>query len=199
MMLLPFPSPLSASLIRRVCNPAWNALLLSGLLFLAGCGGKEPASAPSAEAQVAAQVEPLLAAKRQIEQQQAALTPRKNKWTYGNTVSELTGYFDGTALRLIEEQMSMGDLGSVHARYFYTPEGRLFAYDETKETRSGTAANAVKTEQGALRLFFRENGTLLSGERTVDGKAAPLSGIEEQAVRMHDKELQAVLESTPPR
>lgn len=174
-------------------NLAASGACLLAWLFLASCGGGETATQPAVDARHAATIQTLSTAKAELEAQKATLTPRPAEWTYGDTVSQLTGFFQGDSLRLVEEQMNMGDFGSTSARYFYSAQGRLFAYQETKESRSGKAANAVKTEQSTLRLFFGDDGRLLSGERTVDGKPSALVGIEEQAVRMHAAELEAAL------
>jgi hypothetical protein len=162
-------------------------------LLLSSCGGGETATQPAVDAGQAATVQALATTKQQVEAQKAALTPRPAEWTYGDTVSQLTGFYQGESLRLVEEQMNMGEFGSASAKYFYSAQGKLFAYQETKESRSGKAANAVKTEQSTLQLFFGEDGRLLSGERTVDGQPSALVGIEEQAVRMHATELEAAL------
>jgi hypothetical protein len=171
---------------------AYGVWMLACLL-LAGCGGVETATAPAVDAGHAAAVQALASAKAQMEGQKATLNPRPAEWNYGDTVSQVTGFYQDDALRLVEEQMNMGDFGSASAKYFYSAQGKLLAYEETKESRSGKAANAVKTEQSTLRLFFGEDGRLLSGERTVDGQPSALVGIEEQAVRMHAAELEAAL------
>ena len=111
----------------------------------------------------------------------------------GETRSAITGYFDGDDLRVIEEEMTMGEFGDASAKYFYLPGGKLFAYSEQKNARSGTKSGVVKTEKVTLSLLFSESGALLEGKRSVDGEEAPLVGVEEQGVRMLARELEAAL------
>lgn len=169
-----------------------------GLLFLVAlllgtCNRNETKPAGSDAAGAAKQIEALRKDAGQLRARQASLTPVSTEWNFGETVSAVTGYYDGDRLRLIDEQMNMGDHGSATSRYFFTPEGKLFAYEEQKESRSGVASKNVTTEQSELHLYFAESGGLLSGERTVAGKAAAMLGIEEQTVRMHARELEASL------
>ncbi|MCC6265730.1 MAG: hypothetical protein IT169_19325 [Bryobacterales bacterium] len=169
------------------------ALVFVGALLLGTCSRNETRTADSGSAAGAKQIEELRASAAQIAAQQASMTPVNTEWTFGETVSAVTGYYDGEQLRMIDEQMNMGSHGSASSRFFYTPAGKLFAYEEKKESRSGAAGNNVVTEQSELRLYFADPSGLLSGERTVAGKSAALLGIEEQTVRMHARELEAAL------
>ena len=169
-----------------------------GLLFLVAlllgtCSRNETKPAGSDAAGAAKRIETLRKDAEQLRARQASLTPVSTEWNFGETVSAVTGYYDGDRLRLIDEQMNMGTHGSAASRYFFNPDGKLYAYEEKKESRSGTSTKNVTVEQSELRLYFTESGGLLSGERTVAGKAAAMLGIEEQTVRMHARELEASL------
>ncbi len=169
-----------------------------GLLFLVAlllgtCSRNETKPAGSDAARAAKQTETPRNDAEQLRARQASLTPVNTEWNFGETVSAVTGYYEGDRLRLIDEQMNMGDHGSAACRYFFTPDGKLYAYEEKKESRSGASTKNATVEQSELRLYFAESGGLLSGERTVAGKAAAMLGIEEQTVRMHARELEASL------
>ena len=162
-------------------------------LLLGTCGRQENRPADSGTATGGKPVAELRKDAEQLAAGQASLTPVSTEWNFGETVSSVTGYYDGEHLRMIDEQMNMGDRGSASSRYFFTPQGKLFAYEEKKESRSGVASKNVTTEQSELHLYFTDAGGLLSGERSVAGKPAALLGIEEQTVRMHARELEASL------
>ncbi len=168
-------------------------LLFLFALLLGTCNRNETKPEGSGTAGAAKQIEALHKDAEQLRAQQASLTPVSTEWNFGETVSSVTGYYDGEHLRMIDEQMNMGEHGSASSRYFFTPEGKLFAYEEKKESRSGVASKNVTTEQSELHLYFTDAGGLLSGERSVAGKPAALLGIEEQTVRMHARELEASL------
>lgn len=167
------------------------ALLLTA--FLAACSQPEVAPADDAEAARAKAAEALAAEREELAQRAGSLTLLKTEWTMGDITSTISGYYENETLRLIEEEMRMGDFGDASAKYFYRPDGSLFAYSERKNSRSGTKSDSVKTERITLSLLFGETGALIGAERTVDGAAVPLVGIEEQGVRMHARELEAAL------
>ncbi|MCW5966696.1 MAG: hypothetical protein KIT83_21840 [Bryobacterales bacterium] len=115
-------------------------------------------------------------------------------WNLGDTASRVKGYYSGPALQLIDEEMSMGEFGAARSSYFYSPKGNLFAYTEEKESQTGIRTGNVRTERVKLSLLFDESGSLLQGERTVDGARAALTGLESQGVRLHARELELVLQ-----
>lgn len=168
-------------------------LLFVGALLLGTCKRNETPAADAGNASGVEQVKALRKSADELAGQQAALTPVNTEWNFGETVSVVTGYYEGEQLRMIDEQMNMGDHGNATSRYFYTPAGKLYAYEEKKESRSGAATKTVTTEQSELRLYFADSGALLSGERQVAGQAADLIGIEAQTVLMHARELEATL------
>lgn len=169
------------------------ALVFVGALLLGTCSRNETRTADSIDAGSAKQSEELRKSAEQLAAQQSSLTPVSTEWNFGETVSAVTGYYEGEQLRMVDEQMNMGDHGSATSRYFYTPAGKLYAYEEKKESRSGTGTNNATAERSELRLYFADERGLVSGERTVAGKPATLLGIEEQTVRMHARELEATL------
>lgn len=162
-------------------------------LLLGTCKRNETAPIDAGDATRAEQIKTLRKSADELAAQQASLTPVNTEWSFGETVSVATGYYDGDQLRMIDEQMNMGAHGSATCRYFYSPAGKLYAYEEKKESRSGAATSSATTEQSELRLYFADSGGLLLGERTVNGKPAALIGIEEQTVHMHARELEASL------
>jgi hypothetical protein len=168
-------------------------LLFVGALLLGTCARNETSPADVGNVSGVEQINALRKSADELVAQQGALTPLKTEWNFGETVSAVTGYYEGEQLRMIDEQMNMGDHGNATSRYFYTPAGKLYAYEEKKETRSGAATKTVTTEQSELRLYFADSGALLSGERQVAGKPADLIGIEAQTVLMHARELEATL------
>lgn len=183
--------PIRAFPARSLSVGATVLLFLCALLLTACSKTEQPADA--AEAARQAQVQAAMEARDQIAAQESSFTPVTATWSLGGTSSEITGFYQGDSLRMIREEMSMGDFGSTSARYFYAPDGKLTAYTESKQARSGASTGSATTEQIELDLLFSESGSLLSGQRTANGAAAPLVGIEEQGVRMHARELEAAL------
>ena len=167
------------------------SLCLCGLLFTACSKTELPENAADAARQ--AQVQAATEAREQLAAQESSFTPVTAKWSLGDTTSEITGFYQEDSLRMIREEMNMGDFGSTSARYFYSPDGKLTAYTESKQARSGASTGSATTEEIELDLLFAESGSLLSGQRKANGVAAPLVGIEEQGVRMHARELESAL------
>lgn len=175
-----------------------HLLLIAGvsviILGICGCSRTEtPASSTdnAAEARSAA----LVQEREALLTKKASFTTTPTKWSLDDTVkSTLVGYYEGDVLRLIEEEMTMGEFGSARSLYFYTDEGTLFAYTEDKESQRGArSGNAVK-EKVAVQLLFSPNGTLVGGERKVDGTVSELTGMESQGAKMHARELESALQ-----
>lgn len=173
--------------------PLFLAAVFLVAVLLGTCRSKETQQAGESTASVAEQTDALRKAAEELAARQPSLTHVNAEWNFGETVSAVTGYYDGDQLRMIDEQMDMGGRGHATSRYFYNPAGKLYAYEEKKETKTGSSTGLAAAEQSELRLYFADSGQMISSERTVAGKAAPLLGIEEQTVRMHARELEATL------
>lgn len=168
------------------------AAALALCLGLAACSRTET-PAP-AEDGAAARAETLIQERDALLGRKASLEAVPAKWSLDDDIrSTLTGYYEGDALRIIEEEMTMGEFGSARSSYFYTPKGGLFAYTESKASQRGARTGKAVTEQIDLELLFAPNGSLAGGERKVDGSPAELTGVEAQGVKMHARELELVL------
>lgn len=174
-----------------------HSLLLLAVLalfgFSASCAREEVQ--PAGDAAELARVEALSQARDSLLSQKASLEATATKWTLDETSSDITGFYEGEVLRVIEEAMDMGEFGTSTSVYFYTPKGGLFAYSEEKQSRTGVRTGNPKTERVELSLLFSDNGSLLRGERKVDGATTELTGLEAQGVRMHARELELMLQS----
>jgi hypothetical protein len=175
-----------------------NLLLLTVASALSvgiwGCGRTETPSAPAEDADQS-QSAALVRERDALLARKDSFTAVSAKWALDETVkSSCKGYYEGDVLRLIEEEMTMGEFGSATSVYFYTDKGALFAYTENKESQRGArSGNAVK-EKVELQLLFAPNGTLVGGERKVDGTVSELTGVEAQGATMHARELESVLQ-----
>ena len=159
-------------------------------LLCASCAREEAAVPPGGDTALAAE---LLQSRDALAARKGTLEAVEAEWDLGDTKSSVTGYYDGAALVLIEETMTMGEFGSARSTYSYSPKGNLFAYTEEKESQSGVRSGNARTEHVQLNLLFEENGSLLTAERTVDGAPSPLTGMEAQGVKMHARELELSL------
>lgn len=169
------------------------AIVFVAAILLGTCRSNEKPSTSSTPISSTEQVKALQKAAEELAAQTPSLTRVNTEWNFGETVSAVTGYYDGDHLRMIEEQMNMGGRGTASNRYFYDPAGKLYAYEEKKEIKAGSNGASPATEQSELRLYFSDSGELISSTRSVAGKSEPLLGIEEQTVRMHSRELEAAL------
>ncbi len=168
----------------------------SAAVFLGICGcSRTETPATSGDSAAQAQSAALVQEREALLAKKGSLTSVPAKWALDDTVkSAIAGYYEGDTLRLIEEEMTMGEFGSANSQYFYTASGALFAYTESKESQRGArSGNAVK-EKIEVQLLFAPNGTLVGGERKVDGSVTDLTGMESQGAKMHARELESVLQ-----
>lgn len=173
-----------------------------GCLFLASCAREEAPSGGDPGSSSGALVAELAQQRDALDSSKGGLETMDAEWTLGDTSSRIKAYYAGETLALIEEEMTMGEFGNARSRYFYSPKGSLFAYTEEKESQTGARTGNARTERVQLQLFFADNGSLLQGERSVDGAKAELTGVESQGVKLHARELELVLQekrATPAR
>lgn len=159
-----------------------------------GCNRTETPTAPAEDA-TQAQAAALVQERDALSARKEGLTAVPTKWTLDDTIkSSCKGYYEGDTLRLIEEEMTMGEFGFANSQYFYTDKGVLFAYTENKETQRGAKSGNIVKEKVEVQLLFAPNGTLVGGERKVDGTVSELTGMEAQGVKMHARELESALQ-----
>lgn len=164
------------------------------MMLLAACSREEAPPAQPASTTDAEAVAALSSQRDAILAKRDSLNALEAKWNLGDTSSSVKGFFDGESLALIEEEMNMGEFGNARSRYVYSPKGNLLAYSEEKEIRTGARTGSPRVEQVKLSLLFAENGNLLQGERLVDGSPAELTGLEQQGVKLHARELELALQ-----
>lgn len=172
-------------------------LLLAGAfsicLLFSSCSRTETPVAP-AQDDARAALDKLSGERDALLKEKTSMQMVASKWTLDEEInSTFTAYYQGETLRLIEEQMAMGKFGSAQSTYFYSPQGGLFAYTESKDSQRGAQTGNPVSEKVEMQLLFGPNGAALGGERRVDGKPAELTGVEFEGVKMHSRELQAVL------
>jgi uncharacterized membrane protein/membrane-bound inhibitor of C-type lysozyme len=136
------------------------------LLLLAPAGGCE--QAPDAGGPAAAPP----GAVREVE----------GRFAMGDTEADWIARFDGDTLLSIAEERRMGESGSGRAEFFFE-DGRLVRYQERSRRRltdpgAGGALAAV-----SLRLEFAPDGSLATGEKTVDGASLPPDDAEVAGIR----------------
>jgi putative lipoprotein len=91
-------------------------------------------------------------------------------------------YFDGAALRCIDETSGQGHDGTAENEYYFE-SGKLVAY-VSRETRAVTdPGRPAGEERVTLRLAFDPSGAEAELSKTVDGRPAPIDGSEIAAVR----------------
>lgn len=163
-------------------------------LFAVSCAREEASPGARMDAGNAARAAEAARERDAIAASKAALEVVDATWSLGETASRVKGYYAGSALRLVEEEMTMGEFGSARSSYFYSPKGNLFAYTEDKESQTGARTGNARTERIHLSLLFGDTGSLVQGERTADGQRAELTGLESQGVKLHARELELVLQ-----
>ncbi|MCU0227269.1 MAG: hypothetical protein MUF01_06480, partial [Bryobacterales bacterium] len=144
--------------------------LLTAWLCLCACTRQETPGASSTSNVDAGNID-------ELKQQRDAILSGKDSvqaiealWELDATKSTVRGYYPNGTLALIEEEMSMGEFGKASSRYYYSPRGALFAYSEDKESQTGLRSGNPRTQRIELQLYYAANGSLLDGERRVDGK-----------------------------
>jgi hypothetical protein len=157
---------------------------------LAACGRPEahPSRAGRPDSAVAP-TSPSAAAdslEARTEARRASLVRQPGRTIAGDAVSEWTAYYNGDALLLIDDSVSLGDYGGSRVR-FYFDEGRLRLYREEGRRaltgRGETGANAIAT-----RIVFDDAGVVAASSYQVDGRDStlPLSKVEEARNRSVD-------------
>ena len=170
-----------------------NASFVVALGALAACGRPEahpPQASRPDSIRVPAAVSPSDAAsalEARIEARRGGLVRKPGSTVAGDAVSQWTAFYDGDALLLIDDSVSLGDYGSSRVR-FYFDAGRLRAYRE-----EGRRADAASGEKGmreiSTRIVFDAAGAVAASTYQVNGRDAPLPAAKVEEARNRSGDL----------
>lgn len=107
--------------------------------------------------------------------------------------SSFVVYYDGKQPAYLLEQVDMGSSGVALNEYAFNA-GVMTYYHQTLTSPAG---GETEKRESVVRMLFDKKGTLIFGQRMVDGQYAPLASTEPQAVRAHLRELLKTVKPPP--
>ncbi len=105
-------------------------------------------------------------------------------WAMGDASSTFNAYYEKDELKLIVEQMDMGDYGSSVYKYYFK-EGYLFYHEQNGKRKN---PNSQKPDEAAdinVIMHFNTEGTLVASSKKVNYNLVELHDIEAPGVLKH--------------
>lgn len=113
----------------------------------------------------------------------ATLRRIDGSWQDGDAASVISAYFEGGALRYLEERMTIGQYGSAVNAYYFE-EGALFYHETIKQVRSaGQPPDAG--DEIAFRVLFGPDGVTTASSKWINGESGELDDAELQTALRH--------------
>ncbi len=108
----------------------------------------------------------------------------------GDAAIRFTAYLAGEDLRIIEEQVDLGDYGS-EDRHYYFAEDRLFYYRAEKKLVATDPTRAGQTDSSLVLLAFAEDGAAEQAFKAHNGRVQQLQPHEKTGPKEHLRLLRA--------
>jgi hypothetical protein len=109
----------------------------------------------------------------EIEAKRLAMRVVEGKLAIGDTSASFAAFYEGRALRHVEEQASYGEYGRGQKAYYLDASGVLFYY-HAAEQRTVTRPGRSGTDEVTIRAVFDPAGNMRAAEKTVNGQSHPL-------------------------
>ena len=106
------------------------------------------------------------------------------KWAMGDASSVFDAYYAGDELKLMVEQMDMGDYGSSDYRYYFK-EGYLFYHEQNGKRMAPNSDNPDEAADINVIMHFNPEGTLVASSKKVNFNLVELHDIEAPGVLRH--------------
>lgn len=165
--------------------------LLAMTIALVACGNSDTRQEGGGTTQ-----EPLVAdlghAVSQLEARIDSLERVDAVWQMGDASSVVSAFFDGAALRVINEKMDTGNYSSAVHKYYFDDRA-LFCYLRSEARAAAAPEGEGDVDEITMQLFFDGRGELLFSEKTRNGKKVDLDEHDVPEVMAHVAQLRAVL------
>jgi hypothetical protein len=109
----------------------------------------------------------------EIEAKRLAMRVVEGKLATGDNSASFAAFYEGRALRQVEEKASYGEYGSGQKAYYLDASGVLFYY-QAAEQRTITRPGRSVTDEVTIRAVFDPAGNMRAAEKTVNGQSHPL-------------------------
>jgi len=105
-------------------------------------------------------------------------------WAMGDASSTFNAYYEKEDLKLIIEQMDMGDYGSSVYKYYFK-EGYLFYHEQNGKRKNPNSQNPDEVADINVIMHFNPEGTLVASSKKVNFNLVDLHDIEAPGVLKH--------------
>jgi len=106
------------------------------------------------------------------------------RWAMGDASSIIDAYYAKDELRLIVEQMDMGDYGSSKYKYYFK-DGYLFYHEQNGTRMSSNSDNPDEEVDVNVIMHFNSEGTLVASSKKINYQPVELHDIEAPGVLKH--------------
>ena len=112
-------------------------------------------------------------------------------WYMGEAKSKFQAYYAGDELKLIIEQMDVGEYGSSEYRYYFK-DGYLFYYEQNGKRTAPNSKRPDEADNVNVVMHFDKEGTLVSSSKKINFNPVELHEIEAPGVLKHCEVLVAI-------
>ena len=112
-------------------------------------------------------------------------------WYMGEAKSNFQAYYAGDELKLIIEQMDMGEYGSSEYRYYFK-DGYLFYYEQNGKRTAPNSKRPDEADNVNVVMHFNKEGILVSSSKKINFEPVELLDIEAPGVLKHCEVLVAI-------
>lgn len=109
-------------------------------------------------------------------------------WEMDDASSVIEAYYAEDELKLIIEQMDMGDYGLSEYKYYFK-DGYLFYHEQNGKRRNLNSKNPGETVDVNVIMHFDEAGNLVGSQKTIDFNQVELHDIEAPGVLKHCEQI----------